>query len=115
MFGLVIAAAAAAFCLSALVRRPLFSVVMLLGLSLVYLIIARIVYDRAGVFLVTVPVLTAFLLSGLITSSLDYAIERMEKLRTRRTLDVMFRRISSKRFSRIPAASTRACAARVSR
>ncbi len=87
MFGLVVVAAAAAYCLSALVRRPLLSVLTLLGLSIAYLIIARIAYDRAGLFVVTVPVLTTFLLSGLITSGFDYAIERMEKLRTRRTLE----------------------------
>ncbi len=87
MFALVISGAVAAFALSALVRRPLFSVLTLLSVSVVYLFAARVMYDRFGVLLVTVPVLTTFLLSGILTIGIDYAIERMEKLRTRRTLE----------------------------
>lgn len=87
MFGLVIAGAVAAFSLAALVRRPLLSLLMLLGISIAYVVIARVVYDHAGLFVTTVPVLTTFLLSGVVMSGLDYAIERMEKLRTRRTLE----------------------------
>ena len=48
---------------------------------------ARISYDRIGLLLLTVPVLAVFLLSGLLSLGYEYAMERMEKLRTRRTLE----------------------------
>jgi adenylate cyclase len=87
MLGSVVAAAVAAFSVTALLRRPLVSILTLLGIVAAYLILARLVYDRAGLFVVTVPVLSAFLLGGLIDILLDYMIERREKLRTRRTLE----------------------------
>ena len=47
----------------------------------------RIAYDHFGLLLITVPVLTVFLLSGLFSLGYEYAMERIEKLRTRRTLE----------------------------
>jgi adenylate cyclase len=48
---------------------------------------ARLSYDGTGLLLLTVPVLSALLLNGLFSLGLEYAIERLEKLRTRRTLE----------------------------
>ncbi len=76
-----------AWALIAFVRRPFICILTLLGVTAVYLVVARIAYDRAGVFVFTVPVLGAFLLSGLLSLGLEYMIERVEKLRTRRTLE----------------------------
>ncbi len=47
----------------------------------------RIAFDRTGLLLLTVPVLAVFLLSGLFSLGYEYAMERIEKLRTRRTLE----------------------------
>ncbi|MEY2491447.1 MAG: adenylate cyclase [Verrucomicrobiota bacterium] len=87
MFGLVVAAGAAAWSLVTLLRRPLLCLLSILAISAIYLVLARISYDRSGLLLTTVPVLSAFLLAGASTLGLDYAFERMEKLRTRRTLE----------------------------
>ncbi|HEY2103629.1 MAG TPA: adenylate/guanylate cyclase domain-containing protein [Chthoniobacterales bacterium] len=87
MLGLVVAAGAAAWSLVTLLRRPLLCLLSVLAISAVYLVVARIAYDRSGLLLTAVPVLSAFLLVGASTLGLDYAIERMEKLRTRRTLE----------------------------
>ncbi len=76
-----------AWILIAFVRRPFTCIVTLVGVTLVYLVVARIVYDRAGLLLFTIPVLGAFLLSGLFSLGLEYILERIEKNRTRRTLE----------------------------
>jgi adenylate cyclase len=44
-------------------------------------------YNSHNLFLLTVPVLGAFNLSGLFSLGYDFTLERMEKLRTRRTLE----------------------------
>ena len=84
---LVGGAGVVAWLLVALVRRPLASLFALLGLAVSYLIAARILYDSVGFFLFAVPVLCALVLSGLLSLGFEYAVERMEKLRTRRTLE----------------------------
>ncbi len=86
-FILVILAGALAWALIALVRRPLVSLIALVAVAGVYLAVARFAYDRSGLLLVVVPVLTGFLLSGLLSLGFEYVLERMEKLRTRRTLE----------------------------
>jgi adenylate cyclase len=68
-------------------RRPILSLLFLVTVSVIYFTAARIAYDQAGFFLATVPVLSTLLLSGGSTLGIDYIIERMEKLRTRRTLE----------------------------
>jgi adenylate cyclase len=55
--------------------------------SAAYLLVSRLEYDRGGFLLLTVPVLGAFLLSGASSLGFEYALERIEKLRTRRTLE----------------------------
>jgi adenylate cyclase len=84
---LVVAAGLLAWALIGLVRHPLTALLLLVGITVVYLATARIAYDRVGLLLITVPVLAVFLLSGLFSLGYEYLMERMEKLRTRRTLE----------------------------
>ncbi|HEY4281711.1 MAG TPA: adenylate/guanylate cyclase domain-containing protein [Chthoniobacterales bacterium] len=77
----------AAFALITFVRRPVLSFTGLLATVLLYLIVVRLLYDGRGFFLITIPVLSAFTLSGVSSLGFDYALERLEKLRTRRTLE----------------------------
>ena len=84
---LVVAGGLVAWLLIAFVRRPLTALLLLTGLTIAYLAAARIAFDQIGLLLITVPVLAAFLLSGLFSLGYEYAMERIEKLRTRRTLE----------------------------
>jgi adenylate cyclase len=84
---LVGAAGLAAMSLIGLLRRPIAAVVLLLAAAITYLTAARLLYDYAGLLLLTVPVLSAFLLSGALSLTFDYVLERIEKQRTRRTLE----------------------------
>jgi adenylate cyclase len=68
-------------------RRPLLCLGALVVITGAYLGAARFLYDKTGLLLLTVPVLSVLLLSGLFSLGLEYAIERLEKLRTRRTLE----------------------------
>src|SRR5207245_9866818 len=52
-----------------------------------YLGLARILYDRVGLLLMVVPPVSVFLTSGISGLCFEYALERWEKLRTRRTLE----------------------------
>ena len=87
MFALVIMGGVSAWLLIAFVRRPLVCLFTLVGAGAAYLLASRLAYDRAGLLLLTVPVQGAFLLSGLSSLGFEYALERIEKLRTRRTLE----------------------------
>jgi adenylate cyclase len=87
MIGLVGAAGFCAWLLIAFVRRPLLCLFILLASAGGYLGIGRVLYDRAGFLLLTVPVFGAFLFSGSLSLGFEYALERLEKLRTRRTLE----------------------------
>jgi len=84
---LVFLAGATAWALIAFVRRPLVCLIALIAIAAAYLAFARIAYDRSGLLLLVVPVLTGFLTSGLLSLGFEYVLERMEKLRTRRTLE----------------------------
>jgi adenylate cyclase len=86
-YWLVAAAGLLAWTLITFVRRPLTSLFLSAGIALVYLAAARLAYDYAGLLLITVPVLAAFLLSSVFSLGYEYAMERIEKLRTRRTLE----------------------------
>jgi len=83
----VAAAAALAGLLIAFVRRPLVCVISLLAIAGAYLAFARVIYDRTGLLVVVVPVLSAFLAAGFLSLGFEFVLERMEKLRTRRTLE----------------------------
>ena len=84
---LVAMAGVMAFVLVAFVRRPLVSMVALVGLTIAYLVFVRVIYDRAGLLVATIPVLSGFLGAGLLSMVFEFVLERMEKLRTRRTLE----------------------------
>ena len=85
---LVAAAGLLAWLLIAFVRRPLTALLLLVGHRCCFISRSRAsTYDRFGLLLLTVPVLVVFLLSGLFSLGYEYAMERIEKLRTRRTLE----------------------------
>jgi adenylate cyclase len=84
---LVGAAGAIAWLLIAFLRRPLLCLGAIIAIAVIYLGAARFFYDKSGLLLLTVPVLSALLLSGLFSLGFEYALERLEKLRTRRTLE----------------------------
>ncbi len=86
-YALVAAGGFAAWLLIAFVRRPITALLFLTALTIAYLAAARIAFDWAGLLLITVPVLAAFLLSGFFSLVYEYAMERIEKNRTRRTLE----------------------------
>jgi adenylate cyclase len=84
---LVGAAGLLAWSLVAFLRKPLFCVGALIVITAAYLATARLCYDTTGLLLLTVPVLSALILSGSFSLGFEYALERLEKLRTRRTLE----------------------------
>jgi adenylate cyclase len=84
---LVATAGIVAFGLVAFVRRPLASMLGLVCITIAYLVFVRLIYDRAGWLVVTIPVLSGFLGAGLLGMLFEFVLERMEKLRTRRTLE----------------------------
>jgi adenylate cyclase len=84
---LVAVAGLTAWSVVGFLRRPLLCLGALVVITGAYLGAARFLYDKTGLLLLTVPVLSALLLSGLFSLGLEYAIERLEKLRTRRTLE----------------------------
>jgi adenylate cyclase len=86
-FILVLIGGAAAWTLVAFLRRPFLAFVTLLLIAGSYLGLSRILYDRVGLLLMVVPPVSAFLTSGLSGLGFEYALERLEKLRTRRTLE----------------------------
>jgi adenylate cyclase len=84
---LVCAAGLVAWLLVAFVRKPLVCLGGLVAITAGYLVTARLLYDNAGLLLLTVPVLSAVVLSGSFSLGFEYFLERLEKLRTRRTLE----------------------------
>ena len=76
-----------AFLLVAFLRRPLLCVGALVLITAAYLGAARLCYDGTGLLLLTVPVLSVLVFSGSFSLGFEYALERLEKLRTRRTLE----------------------------
>jgi adenylate cyclase len=71
----------------AFLRRPFLCLLTLLAISGAYLGLSRILYDTKGVLIMVVPTVSAFLGSGLFGLGFEYTLERLEKLRTRRTLE----------------------------
>src|ERR1700736_5128952 len=86
-YALVGAAGFLAWALIALVRRPIVSLLSVIAIGGLYVVAARVLFHTRGFFLLTVPVLSAFVLSGVFSLGFEYALERLEKLRTRRTLE----------------------------
>ena len=86
-YAVVAAAGIFAWLLTAFIRRPLICLITIGAVSLAYLGISRVLYDRTGLMILVVPTLAAFLASGLFGLGFEYTLERLEKLRTRRTLE----------------------------
>jgi adenylate cyclase len=86
-FIIVLVAGLSAWALVMFVRRPLLCVFALAAITGAYLGAARIFYDQIGLLIIVVPTLTAFIASGSFGLGFEYALERLEKLRTRRTLE----------------------------
>ena len=86
-YTLVVLGGVVAWALITIVRRPVLALLSLLLVAFVYVVAARVLYDTRGFLLLTVPVLSAFSLTGVSSLAFDYALERLEKLRTRRTLE----------------------------
>jgi adenylate cyclase len=84
---LVCAAGLIAWILVGFVRKPPVSLGALVAITAAYLGMARLLYDNTGLLLLTVPVLSALVLSGSFSLGFEYFLERLEKLRTRRTLE----------------------------
>jgi adenylate cyclase len=84
---LVCAAGLVAWLLVGFVRKPLVCVGALVAITATYLGVARLLYDNTGLLLLTIPVLSALVLSGSFSLGFEYFLERLEKLRTRRTLE----------------------------
>jgi adenylate cyclase len=84
---LVGAAGLIAWSLISFLRRPLLCVGGLIAIMATYLGMVRLFYDTTGLLLLTVPVLAALALSGSFSLGFEYALERLEKVRTRRTLE----------------------------
>jgi adenylate cyclase len=76
-----------AWLLVAFLRRPLLCLGTLVLITGAYLGASRFFYDKTGLLLLTVPVLSALVLSGLFSLGLEYALEWRERVRTRRTLE----------------------------
>jgi adenylate cyclase len=85
--GLVCAAGLVAWLVVAFVRKPLVCLAGLVAITAGYLVAARLLYDNIGLLLLTVPVLSALVLSGSFSLGFEYFLERLEKVRTRRTLE----------------------------
>ncbi len=86
-FALVGGAGLLAWLLIGFWRRPLACILLLLATTAAYLGLSRFLYDQRGLFILVIPVLSVFVASGLLALSFDYVLERMEKVRTRRTLE----------------------------
>jgi adenylate cyclase len=86
-FATVIAGGILSWIVVAFVRRPFICLLTLLVISGAYLGVSRILYDTRGLLIMVVPTLSVFLGSGLLGLGFEYTLERLEKLRTRRTLE----------------------------
>jgi adenylate cyclase len=84
---LLLGAGCAAWLVVAFVRQSLLALLLLIAISAGYLAATVFFYDTRNLFILTVPVLAAFNLSGLFSLGYDFTLERLEKLRTRRTLE----------------------------
>jgi adenylate cyclase len=86
-FATIIGAGILSWIVVAFVRRPFLCLLTLLAISGAYLGVSRILYDARGLLIMVVPTLSTFLASGLLGLGFEYTLERLEKLRTRRTLE----------------------------
>jgi adenylate cyclase len=80
---LVSAAGLIAWLVVAFLRMPLLCLGAFVAIVATYLGMARLFYDKAGLLLITVPVLSALVLSGSFSLGFEYFLERLQKLRIR--------------------------------
>jgi adenylate cyclase len=83
----VVVAGIAAWALVGFLRHPFVCFVTLLLVATAFLSVGWIFYNRSGLLLMVVPPLAVLLPSGLCGLGFEYILERIEKLRTRRTLE----------------------------
>jgi adenylate cyclase len=86
-FVFILTAGLSAWLLIAFLRRPLLCIFVLAAVTGGYLGLARILYDRAGLLIMVVPPMAVFTASGVFGLGFEFVLERLEKLRTRRTLE----------------------------
>jgi adenylate cyclase len=84
---LLLGAGLVAWLVVVFVRQTLVALLLLLSLGAGYVGAVVFFYNTQNLFLLTLPVLGAFSLSGLFSLGYDFTLERLEKLRTRRTLE----------------------------
>jgi adenylate cyclase len=84
---LVAAAGLLAWSLVSFLRRPLLCLGALVAITAAYLGASRFLYDKTGLLLLTVPVLSALILSEIFSLGFEFFLAVREKLRTRRTLE----------------------------
>lgn len=84
---LLLAAGTAAWLLVALVRNALGVLVLQIVGSAAYIGAAFYMQARHGLYILTIPVLGAFNVSSLFSLGYDFTVERLERVRTRRTLE----------------------------
>jgi len=84
---LLLGAGSVAWLVVAFIRQTLVALLLLIGASAGYLAAVVWFYNTHNLFVLTLPVLGAFTLSGLFALGYDFALERLEKVRTRRTLE----------------------------
>ncbi len=84
---LLLGAGCAAWLIVAFVRQTLLALLLLIVVGASYLGASVYFYNSHNLFVLTLPVLGAFNLSGLFSLGYDFTLERLEKLRTRRTLE----------------------------
>ncbi|HJT46327.1 MAG TPA: adenylate/guanylate cyclase domain-containing protein [Chthoniobacterales bacterium] len=86
-FYFIIVAALLAWSIVAFVRRPSARILVLVIVAGAYVVLARVLYDRAGLLIFVIPPLIVFTAAGVFGLGFEYVLERLEKLRTRRTLE----------------------------
>ena len=84
---LLLAGGLAAWLLIGLVRNALLALVLQFGATAAYLGTGFYMQDARSVYILTLPVLLIFNLSSLFSLGYDFTIERIERVRTRRTLE----------------------------
>lgn len=84
---LLIGGGCGAWVIVAFVRQTLLALVLQIVASAGYLAVVVYFYNARGLYVLALPVLGAFNLSGLFSLGYDFTLERLEKLRTRRTLE----------------------------
>lgn len=84
---LLVVAGLMAWIVVAFVRQTLLAPLILIAASIGYVAIAIVFYNTRNLFILTLPVLGAANFSGLFAFACDFTLERLERRRTRRTLE----------------------------